>query len=75
MRTLREVRVGRLLSIRGLAQLAGVSPQTVQLVEGGRVLPQPGTIRKLAAALEVEPGEIAEFRRAMEAAIRGKEAA
>ncbi len=75
METLREARVRRLLSIRGLAKLAKVSPQTVQLVEGGRVLAQPSTIRKLAAALEVEPTEIVEFRRAMEAAIEGKDAA
>ncbi len=75
METLREARVRRLLSIRGLAKLAKVSPQTVQLVEGGRVLAQPSTIRKLAAALEVEPAAIEEFRRAMEAAIEGKDAA
>jgi transcriptional regulator with XRE-family HTH domain len=75
METLREVRVRQLLSIRGLAELAKVSPQTVASVEAGQVLPQPGTIRKLAVALGVEPGEIVEFRRAMDAAIKGKEAA
>ena len=75
METLREARVRKLLSIRGLAELAQVSPQTVASVEAGQVLPQPGTIRKLAAALGVEPGEIVEFRRAMDAAIAGKEAA
>ena len=75
METLREVRVRRLLSIRGLASRAGVAPLTVQLVEAGRRVPQLGTIRKLAAALDVEPEAITEFRRAMEVALEGKEAA
>ncbi len=75
MATLRTARVQRLLSIRGLAKLAGISPVTLQDLEAGRRVPQPGTIRKLATALEVEPGEIVEFRRAMDAAIEGKEAA
>jgi transcriptional regulator with XRE-family HTH domain len=69
MLTLREARIRKLLSIRGLAKLAGVSPETLQGLESGRRTAQLGTIRKLAAALEVEPGEIEEFRRAMEAAL------
>jgi transcriptional regulator with XRE-family HTH domain len=75
MGTLREARVRRLLSIRKLAALAGVAPLTIQLVERGQRVPQFGTMQKLAAALEVDPQEIAEFRRAMEAAVEGKEAA
>jgi transcriptional regulator with XRE-family HTH domain len=75
VKTLREWRVERLLSLRGLAKEASVSLSTLQGVEAGAQLAQPGTIRKLAAALSVEPGEVAEFRRAMEAALRGKEAA
>ena len=75
METLREARIRRLLSIRGLAKRAGVSPQTVQSIESGQVLAQLGSIRKLATALEVEPPAIVEFRQAMEAAAAGKEAA
>jgi len=55
----------RLLTIRGLAEAAGVSPRTVLLVEHGQQVPRPGTIRKLAAALGVEPAQVREFRAAM----------
>ncbi len=75
MPTLREARVGRLLSIRRLAELARLSPNTVHLVETGRRLPHYGTIAKLARVLEVEPGEIDEFRMAIEDATEGKDAA
>ena len=75
MVTLREARTARLLSVRGLAESAGVSPTTVQLIEQHARLPHYGTMRKIAAALGMEPGEIAEFRQAIEAAARGKAAA
>ncbi len=75
MPTLREVRVQRLLSMRQLAKLAGVAPTTVYLIESGERLPHYGTMRKLATALGVEPGEVAEFRAAMDAAVEGKAAA
>ena len=75
MARLRDVRVRRLLSMRQLAKEAGVAPTTVYLIESGRRLPHYGTIRKLAAALEVEPAEVEEFRAAMEAAAAGKDAA
>ena len=75
MPTLREVRARRLLSVRALADLAGVSKTTIQLVEAGQRAPHYGTIRKLAAALEVDPLEITEFRAAIEAAAAGKAAA
>ena len=42
-----------------LASKAGVSRQTVLKIEGG-LEPQPPTIRKLAAALGVEPAELME---------------
>jgi transcriptional regulator with XRE-family HTH domain len=66
MATLRELRVRRLLSIRALATQAGVTPLTVQLIEAGRRVPQPKTIRKLSDALGIEPSEVEEFWRAME---------
>ncbi len=75
MASLRKARTARLLSVRGLAEAAGVSPTTIQLIEQGERLPHYGTMRKIATALGVEPGEIAEFRQAIEAAAKGKAAA
>jgi DNA-binding XRE family transcriptional regulator len=66
--SLREVRAERLLSIRELAQQAGVAPTTVYLIEVGRTTPRFGVIRRLTAALGVEAAAIAEFRQAIEAA-------
>ncbi len=75
MVTLREARAAKLLSVRGLAEAAGVSPTTVQLIEQGERLPHYGTMRKIAAALHIAPGEIVEFQQAIAAAARGKAAA
>ena len=72
MPTLREARVKRLLSMRQLAHLAGLSPTTVYLTESGQRLPQYATMRKLAEALGVDPEEIDEFRAAMDGALAGK---
>jgi transcriptional regulator with XRE-family HTH domain len=65
MTTLREARAGRLLSIRALAERAGVAPVTVLAAERGRRRPSYGTIRRLADALGVDPAEVREFRPAM----------
>jgi transcriptional regulator with XRE-family HTH domain len=67
MSTLREVRAERLLSIRELARQASVAPSTVYLIESGRSMPRPRVVRQLAAVLGVEPQEIDEFRRVIEA--------
>ena len=56
---LRELRLERVLSQRELAEQAGVSPKTVLDVETGRIRPHPATLRKLAAALGVEPSALA----------------
>ncbi len=64
-RSMVQLRRERLLTIRGLAEAAGVSPRTVLLVEHGEQVPRPGTIKKLAAALGVEPAQVREFRAAM----------
>src|SRR3954451_2948184 len=61
----REVRVERLLSVRDLAQLTDVAPRTVYLIEVGRMTPRLSVIRRLAAALEVDPQAVIEFRRAI----------
>lgn len=64
-RTLRQLRRERLLTIRALAEEAGVSTRTVLQLEHGGQTPRPGTIKKLAAALGVEPARVREFRSAM----------
>ena len=65
MPTLREVRAARLLTVRGLAERAGVAFSTVHLIETGKSAPRFGVIHKLSAALGVEPAEIAEFAAAI----------
>jgi DNA-binding XRE family transcriptional regulator len=55
-----------MLSQRDLAQVAQVAPKTVVDVELGRVVPQLKTMRKLAAALSVDPLDVDEFRQAIE---------
>ena len=71
MPSLRAARVARLLTIRALARQAGVAPSTVYLIEAGRSTPHLSVMRRLAEALDVEPREIDEFRRAMDAAAQG----
>jgi transcriptional regulator with XRE-family HTH domain len=72
MAALREVRAKHLVSIRDLAKEARVAPSTIYLIERGRSTPRPAIMRRLAAALGVDPSEINEFRRAIEASmIRG----
>lgn len=61
---LRELRQERLLTQRELAEKAGVSKATIVGIESGRIRPYPGTLRKLAEALEVPPSALAEHLRA-----------
>src|SRR5687768_15351438 len=75
MPTLRETRIRRFLSLRALAKRADVAQRTIVEVEAGRRVPQLATMRKIAAALDIDPLEIDEFRVAIEDAIEGKEAA
>ena len=65
---MREERVKRLLSVRALAERAGVAPTTVHLIETGRRAPQYLTIEKLSRALAVNAAEVSEFREALKAA-------
>ena len=67
MRTLREWRITRLLSIRKLAEIADLSPRTIHEAEHGRRTPSLETMRKLSEALRVEPDEVEEFVAAMDA--------
>jgi transcriptional regulator with XRE-family HTH domain len=62
MASLREIRAERLLSIRQLAVDAGVAPSTIYLIESGRSTPRLSVVRRVAAALQVEPAEVDEFR-------------
>ena len=65
IRTLKQARAAKMLTVRDLAALAGCAPNTVHQVEVGLRRPRFGTIKRLSAALGVEPAEVAEFRRAL----------
>lgn len=71
MVTLREARLRKLLTMRDLAKKAGVALNTIQFAESGRQVPHFATMHKIAAALEIEPTAIDEFRRAIEEKIDG----
>ncbi len=75
MATLKEARAERLLTVRALAERAGVAFSTVHLIENGKSMPRFEVIQKLSTALGVEPKEIAEFAAAIEHAGRRKAAA
>ncbi len=72
MQTLKEWRAARLLTVRGLAEAAGVAPTTVHFVETGRSVPTFRVIRALCRALDVEPAEVTEFAAVIEAVGQGK---
>ena len=55
---LKAVRHKRGLSLKRLADLAGVSKLTIIRTESGRSSPKRETLEKLGAALEVEPNEL-----------------
>jgi len=72
MPSLKEARVARLLTMRELAQKAGVSLATIYGVEAGRSTPTLRVIRSLGEALEVDPGEIHELASALDVHRNGK---
>ncbi len=61
MRTLRDARREKLISIETLAEMSGVSTKTIVETELQRSAPKLRTIKKLSEALEVLPLEIEEF--------------
>ena len=65
MRSLREHRAAKGLSIKGLADAAGVAQRTVHYAETGRQIPRPANMWKIADALGTVPMDVAEFVRAM----------
>ena len=65
---LRAHREAAPLSIRELAQAAGVAPDTIVMIEHGRRKRiRPATKRRIAGALGVSVADIAEFAPAVEA--------
>ncbi|CAN5684936.1 hypothetical protein BH20ACT10_BH20ACT10_15420 [soil metagenome] len=58
MKRLRELRRLKVLSMRELEERSGVSYNTIWRLETGKTGAQPRTIRKIAAALGVEPSEL-----------------
>ena len=58
MERLKELRRERVLSLRELEQMSGVSYNTIWRLEDGRQGAHPRTLRKLAEALGVEPKEL-----------------
>lgn len=72
MVTLKEARAARLLTVRALAERAGVAFSTVHLIETGKSIPRFSAILKMSAALGVEPGEIEEFSAAIAGVASGK---
>ena len=55
---LKELRIKAVLSQEDLARLANISAATVNRLEQGKQRPNFVTIRKLAEALGVKPGDI-----------------
>ena len=59
---LRQMRLSKSVSLVKLSQAARVTKSTIINMEAGRTQPRPETIRKLAAALLVQPDEVAPER-------------
>jgi transcriptional regulator with XRE-family HTH domain len=55
---LRRLRAENALTLRALAEISGVSYDTINKLELGRRPAHASTIRKLAHALDVEPREL-----------------
>jgi transcriptional regulator with XRE-family HTH domain len=52
-RRLRELRIERGISIRGLAELSGLNVNTLSLIENSKTSPSVSTLQQVAAALKV----------------------
>jgi len=59
---LQELRRRRVMSISDLSEVSGVHRNTIHRIEQGKPA-YTTTIRKLAKALEVEPGELVKHER------------
>lgn len=58
MKTLKELRLDRLITQTELAKLSNLSRAYISQIEKGQQKPSELTIRKLAKALDVKPEEI-----------------
>jgi transcriptional regulator with XRE-family HTH domain len=63
---LRDLRLDRGLTLRGLAAEANVAYRSVVLIEQGFWQPSSQSIRRLSAALRVSPMKVTEFRFALQ---------
>jgi transcriptional regulator with XRE-family HTH domain len=57
---LRRLREGYPLTVRELGERSGVSHNTITMIENRHRTANPSTVRKLAAALGIEPKELME---------------
>ncbi len=71
---LRRLRAERFMSQADLAKASGVGPASIARIELGIVTPRAGTVRKLAQALNVPPGDVMDPAELLERR-PGKEAA
>lgn len=55
---LRRLRAERFVSQAELAEKSGVGTTTIARIELGQVVPRAATVRKLAAALDVQPADV-----------------
>jgi transcriptional regulator with XRE-family HTH domain len=55
---LRRLRVGYPLAVRELAERSDVSHNTITMIENRHRTANPSTVRKLAAALDVNPRDL-----------------
>jgi XRE family transcriptional regulator of biofilm formation len=56
---IRYLRSRRVLTLQELAERAGIAKyQTISAIEKGLRQPRPSTLRKIAAALDVEPSAL-----------------
>jgi transcriptional regulator with XRE-family HTH domain len=60
---LRELRRQKVLSMRELEEMSGVSYNTIWRLENGITGAQPRTIRKIAQVLGVDPAELVKGER------------
>jgi len=58
MQRLRQLRRQKVLSMRELEDMSGVSYNTIWRLETGKTGAQPRTIRRIADALGVDPAEL-----------------
>ncbi len=65
IRTLRDWRYRNGMGLRELARKAGVAPRVISNIEHGRSHGSPQTWVRIAAALNLDPAQILEYRQAV----------